>query len=192
MIPLFRTTKPERAANLLAKHCRMVLVQSHGEFHSKYSIRFRADMVKGNVYFDRVASQMVRWVAAGGTMISWSRFDPLRKVFPDHEATLIHECPTRLPLLLRALQGTTQVGVVYDRPNWDAIMEALTTRRDFATRKLVRRVAELELLRRYIAALPKFTPQALARILPAQPAPSPPSDARELSVAEAQHLGIAY
>lgn len=186
MIPLYRTTQPERAVNALVKRLERVLVQQHPEFNDRLRIRFRADLVKGaDVYFDWVPSQLLRWQQRGGVLITGSH----NKEFGPHEAIVWSECPTRTPLLLRGIKYTTTVGVIRQRPDvlWKGYEEAIRTRRThYSITKQLQRIVRLYEMRAFVDQLPSFSPQGLARLLRARQAESPPSAALE------SHAGAAH
>lgn len=190
MIPLFQTTEPERAVNVLVRHFERVLVQQHPEFHDSMRIRFRADLVKGaDVYFDRTPSQLLRWQQRGGVLITGSRPDPVRKIFGPHDAIVFSECPTRTALMIRYLIDTTTVGVIRQRPDilWTRYEEAIRTRRThYPITKQLQRIVRLYEMRAFVDGLPKFSPQALARLLYARREASPPS------VVPVSHVGAEH
>lgn len=134
-------------------------------------------MVKdGEVFFDRVASQRVRWQERGGALVTWSRNYGNGHEFGPHEAILLQECPSRMTLLRKAVKDTTVIGVIYNRPHWYRLEEALRTRRQWPEfgEKMQHRIRQLHEIQAFVAGLPPISPHAIAQTRRALLASLPP------------------
>ena len=164
MIPLYRTSRMESAANILIHRVRRVLVRAAYDNHVR--IRFRADSLRDpRVFFGKVPSQRKKWQEKGGALISW-RNDNREG---EHEAIVLVECPKTIEVLYRAIKPTLMVGVVYVPPSWNPHEEQIEWRyRKRPVWKKERALERLAIVREFVEQLPPFTRERLAHLLRAR------------------------
>ena len=150
----------ERAVNELTKAFRLVVVD--GCCLNVPPIRFRADLVRANVYFSKVASQVTLWQNNGGVIVRWSR----KHEVGDYDAILYVECPRSIEQLDRHARGAQHVCVVYEPPTWRVHFE--TAARRYARRPESKRrtiMDGIERMRQFLNYSDRFTPACLDRLL---------------------------
>lgn len=173
----------EWATDLLLEHFREVLVRA--AYDNYVRIRFRADDVKDSrFYFGKVPSQFAGWRRTGGALLTWrndNREGP-------HDAIVLAECPKSIRLLERFTASTRYVGVIYMPPTWRNHEQQIIKRHPEGSRKRVRQLKNLEIMRYFAEHLPELTRDRLRRLC-ARQGWSLSSSSRESPAAEAHFAG---
>ena len=116
MIPVYRTQKPEKSINMLAKHFGKVLVYNHFTI-SKERRRVIADKLRPRPYFGRVETQIGLWHKNGGILISsrnqWDR------TVGENDAIYFAECPRSIEMMDTIALETNYLCVVYQPLSWE-------------------------------------------------------------------------
>lgn len=124
LIPIYRTTEMEKSVLALAKHFPHVLVRAISVLENPIRIRTRA--LGNSVYLSRNADagdrQIAAWLALGGVLIN-HKYAPRTM---SHEAQLLCECPLSKSGLLKAVEQTSRVAVIYQTPGWDEHRKAVS------------------------------------------------------------------
>ena len=121
MIPIYRTTKMEDTARLLASRFASVMVRYHVILANP--IRFRSKLVadlnpyigKQPVEFD---TQIKEWQTKGGTIIYMRNYKQSES-YP-HDAQFVVECPLSEATLHDQTQYVRDLAVVFKPPTWRA------------------------------------------------------------------------
>lgn len=170
MIPIVRTHRPESAVNLLLRRFQSVLVQAHYDNYTR--IRFRADLVKDpRVFFGKVPTQIRKWHADGGCLISWRRVDGKEG---ESDAILFAEAPKSMEGIYAGIGLVRHLAVVYVPPTWRP--HELTIRQrhaDAHEAKCARQLKRLRIMRDVLDRSPLLTLDFLDRLLARQEASQP-------------------
>ena len=152
----------ESAANLLVKHCRHVVVRA--AYDNYVRIRFRADsMIDPRCYFNKVPSQFKKWRETGGALISWRN----RVTEGPYDAIVLAECPASMEIMLRLIEQTTTLAVIYEPPSWKLHEEKIERRFSGRPNKLRKHRMRLHVMRTFMANLPVFSRPRLRSVLAA-------------------------
>ena len=185
MIPLYRTTKPERAANLLAQNYRRVLVNAF--YYCIPTLRFRADLIDGRVYFDKVPSQIVAWQNTGGVLMHFKKDVEVGAC----EAILFAECPRTVEFLDLLSQDVLEIAVVREPPTWQVHLDSVKRNHADKPERLQRKAMDnLQRVRQLVDSSARLTPASLAHLLHSQRKATPqPSFAPASPASEARSSG---
>jgi hypothetical protein len=161
--PIYRTTKMEPAANLLAKTFGKVLIHAQYTMHPK--VRIRADLLDPPVFFSQTKSQVTRWQNGGGSLMLHDR----RLRVGSFQALFFPECPRSVELLDRYSQEAQVLVVVHWPTSWKIHYACIQDR--FSRKRPGKLREALDAMQRMIDLLeasPAFTPSSLDRLLIAQ------------------------